>query len=482
LTMFLSSWLSWALSRSHARRAKRRNPASRPKTARLFLEQLEDRALPSAYTANTVSDLINDINAANAAGGSNTITLAAPTTAPYALTAVNNTTIGSTGLPVIAANDTLTIAGNGDTIERSAVSGTPDFNLFDVAAGAGLTLENLTLQNGLAYGAGTAAEGGAIYSQGALGLNGVTVQDNVALGSNGQKNIVVKVQGAGSIGAGGGLFVAGGTVTLTKDRFIANTAQGGQGAFPFWANEQVGGAGGTGVGGGLDVVGGTVTLTSDTFSSNTAQGGQGGGNSANAQEFSYGTGPVGGGGFGGALAVSGGTVTVTSSTLSSNTAKGGQGGPGGEDGETGVGTPKGGAGGAAQGGALEVSGGAVSVASTTLSANTAQGGQGSEGPDTGRLDPSAGGAGGAAQGGALEVSGGTVTLTSTTVSSNTALGGQGGPANPAGGFAGPAGASDGGGLYIGAGADVDLDSFTVAHTTKNSAAVDPNIDGTYSLT
>ena len=106
--------------------------------ARLFLEQLEERALPSAYTANVAADLINDINAANAAGGANTITLAAPTTAPYVLTAVNNTTTasvnyGNTGLPVIAANDNLTILGNGDTIERSTATGTPYFRLLKVA-------------------------------------------------------------------------------------------------------------------------------------------------------------------------------------------------------------------------------------------------------------------------------------------------------------------------------------------------------------
>ncbi len=40
------------------------------------------------------------------AGGSNTINLTAPTTSPYVLTAVNNTTSGANGLPVIAANDT----------------------------------------------------------------------------------------------------------------------------------------------------------------------------------------------------------------------------------------------------------------------------------------------------------------------------------------------------------------------------------------
>jgi hypothetical protein len=135
---------------------------------------LENRVVLSTFYAATASDLIADINAANTAGGANTIVLTAPTTSPYDLTAVNNTTDGATGTPVIfgrtrrVAADNLTIVGNGDTIERSAASGTPAFRLFDVAGGASLTLENMTLQNGLAYGAGAAAQGGRRTQPGRL--------------------------------------------------------------------------------------------------------------------------------------------------------------------------------------------------------------------------------------------------------------------------------------------------------------------------
>ena len=89
---------------------------------RLALEHLEDRSLPSSYSAATVSALIADINAANTAGGVNTITLTAPTTSPYVLTPSTTPPTGTNrsenGLPIIAANDNLTIVGNGDTIER----------------------------------------------------------------------------------------------------------------------------------------------------------------------------------------------------------------------------------------------------------------------------------------------------------------------------------------------------------------------------
>src|SRR5262249_26221259 len=171
--------------------------------------------------------MIADINAAKAAPGSNTITLVAGTT--FTLTAVDNTTDGATGLPVITKGN-LTIVGNADTIERSTAQGTPAFRLLDVAAGGSLTLNNLTLQGGLA------GAGGGIHNQGTLTLGSVTVQNNVANGDYGggiwssgtltAEGCVIRsnqalgadyAYGGGTIGDpayGGGLYAAGGTVTL----------------------------------------------------------------------------------------------------------------------------------------------------------------------------------------------------------------------------------------------------------------------------
>src|SRR5262249_27368299 len=194
-------------------------PAFRP-----WLETLEDRTLPTVFNltinpamdpSGAVKELITDMNSANSAGGTNTLNLYAG--GVYDLTAVNNSTNSANGLPVIsgggkkAAADNLTISGNGDIIQRDTSA--PAFRLFDVAQGASLTLENVTLQAGKAFGSGAAADGGAIYNQGTLTLNGATVQGNTAQGSDGAP-------------ADGGAIYNQGTLTLNGTTVQGNTAQG----------------------------------------------------------------------------------------------------------------------------------------------------------------------------------------------------------------------------------------------------------------
>jgi hypothetical protein len=272
--MSFSSWLRnlrspWARTSLQTRRQ-----TSRRRSPRLTVEQLEDRLVPSNFTAANVTQLIADINAANKAGGTNTITLTAPTSSPYILAATNNTTDGATGLPVLAAKDNLTILGNGDTIERSTASGTPAFRLLDVASGASLTLQNMTLQNGLAFGSGSAAEGGAIYNQGTLDLNGVTVQNNIAQGQNGTSGFHAGTPGQSA--AGGGIYSSG-SLTLEGGTSVQNNqALGGQGGTDVTWYGNYGWAGGNGFGGGVFVADGTATLTDVTVSYNNAKGGVGG--------------------------------------------------------------------------------------------------------------------------------------------------------------------------------------------------------------
>ena len=261
--------------------------------------------LPSTYTAGTVSALIADINAANAAGGSNTVTLVAGTS--FTLTAVNNTTNGPTALPVIAANDNLTIVGNGDVIQRSTARGTPNFRLLDVAPGASLTLQGLTLQGGVdvegPFGVGLG--GGAIYNYGGtLSLSGVTIQNNL-------------VTGAGA--EGGGIYSNDGSLTMQNCIVRNNQAIG--------SNGPNGSSGYAGRGGGIYIQGGTASLNNVTLDSNIAQGGKGGKGGKTANTVGKGSnhfGPGDGGdGLGGGVYVASGSVTLLNTSVSNNSATGG---------------------------------------------------------------------------------------------------------------------------------------------------------------
>jgi hypothetical protein len=268
-----------------------------------------------------VAELIASINAANLAGGSNTITLKARTT--FTLTVADNSTDGATGLPVITANDSLAINGNGNTLERSTATGTPAFRLFDVAAGASLTLSSLTLQGGWAEGGGGVwSGGGAVLNQGTLALSGVTVQDNIAQGL-GSTDAAYWVGDGGS--AAGGAIYSNGMLTVQNSTIRSNQAIGGVGGRAYVTGA---GAGGSAYGGGLYVNSGTATLSGTTVSANTARGGAGGTGGLGDPYGSF-SGGNGGEGLGGGLYTSSGTATLTGDSVIQNGAYGGAGGSGG---------------------------------------------------------------------------------------------------------------------------------------------------------
>jgi hypothetical protein len=405
----------------------------RRRSTRLAVEQLEDRTVPSSFTAATVSDLIADINAANAAGGSNTITLAAGKT--FTLTAVNNTDVDNrgardaNGLPIIAANDNLTIQGNGDSIARSVYQGTPEFRLLDVAPGASLTLANVSLQNG---GGGPGLfEGGGIYSTGSLIVEGGTIS-------------MCSAGHGGSIYSSGSLILEGGTISMCSATFGGGIYSTGSLTLDAATITNCSALGaGHSAGGGVYVEGGAATLTNVTLSSNSAVG-------RDASSI----GP-GGSAYGGGVYVYAGTVTLTNVTLSSNTAKGGGAysshytseGPGN-----------------GYGGGLYVAGGNVTLTTVTLSSNSAAGGNGNNYQ----------GFVGIGYGGGLYAAAGTVSLSNDTVTGNSAQSGSKSKNNKPG----PSFLGEGGGLYIASMAAVYLDAFTVANTTANTP---DDIYGPYTL-
>jgi hypothetical protein len=276
------------------------------------VERLEPRRLFASFTAASVTELISDINAANAAGGSNAITLSAGST--FDVNAADNSTDGPNGLPVVVAGDELTIIGNGDAIQRSKTRTTPVFRFFEVAPGGTLSLNNLTLSGGFATYFTIPSEpqvaGGAILSRGTLNLDGVTVQNCTVQATGGYTNL-----------AAGGAIYSSGTLAIANSKIQNNQALGSAGESFYYS------FGGLAEGGGV-YAGGGASLTNTTVTSNVARGGNGA-DGYRQKGLGIFAGGRGGDAFGGGVA--GGNLTLRGCTVTGNTASGGAGGksPGG---------------------------------------------------------------------------------------------------------------------------------------------------------
>ncbi len=254
-----------------------------------------------AGTPCTAAALISAITAANTANG--TVTLTSGCT--YTLTASNNTTDnGGVGLPDITGN--VTIQGSGATIARSTASGTPVFRIFDVSASGNLTLNSVTISNGLA--SNGQQGGGGIFNHGALTVTGSTFTNNSAPSSTGT--------------SGGGINNSG-SLSLSTSTFTGNSAQEGGGVFnqktATIANDTFSGNNATIFGGGaLLNAAGTMTVTGDTFTGNTGPGGGAIDNDTtlNISDSTF-SGNTAGTNGGGAI-INFGPTTATQTTISGN--------------------------------------------------------------------------------------------------------------------------------------------------------------------
>src|ERR1700693_5116963 len=216
-------------------------------------------AIPEAAAAAPIAcstpALISAI-AAVTGGGSVTLAGGCVSTLPGG----NNSTDGGTGLPVITG--TVAIAGSGATITRSTATGTPTFRIFDVAGSGTLSLDSLTLSNGLMSSTGSTG-GAGIYNHGTLAVSASTFSGNSSPSPN---------------GVSGGAISNSGQLTVTTSTFTNNQAQ--EGASIFNQNtatvNQTTFANNDGTiygGGGILNAFGTTNVSNSTFVGNTGRGG-----------------------------------------------------------------------------------------------------------------------------------------------------------------------------------------------------------------
>ncbi len=393
------------------------------------LELLEDRTVPSTLTvANNLDNGAGSLRAALAAAhNGDTIAFAG---------GLKGSTIALTsGALHVTASVTITGPGAG----MLTVDGTSHGSVFDIAAGAKVTISGLTLAHGLA------AAGGGIDNAGNLTLTHDTLLSNWALGGIG----------------GGGIFnEAGASLSLNSVLLQANRASttAGNDVFggallnegsanvinsTFQNNQAVGG--GTGdffggpVGGAIDNYNGAMLLvTGSTFTGNEAVSAAGpyaasGGAIENDAGFpdakgnfthpstayisdstftgNQAVGVAGAIANGGALdnQGTGATMFVTNCTLSGNRALGGDGGTASSNGE-GLG-----------GGILNVLDATLVVDDSRLTGNKAVGGNNGTPVDTDLpFGPSVGGG----QGGGILNGDATAVIISTTLADNEAVGGS----------------------------------------------------------
>ena len=122
-------------------------------------------------------ELVDAINKANLAGGIHTLEL--DQGCIYELTWIEDMTNGNNGLPTVLTQ--ITINGHGATIIRAQDA--PKFRIFQVGPAGTLTLNDLTIQNGHADGAGSSNYedmAGAILNFGQLYLNSALITENYA--------------------------------------------------------------------------------------------------------------------------------------------------------------------------------------------------------------------------------------------------------------------------------------------------------------
>ena len=287
--MGFSSWLRNGASARAPRLRVPRRPTPPPFRPRL--EALEDRTVPSTLTVtNNLDDGAGSLRAdVKAAKNGDTINFAP---------SLDGQSITLTSGELVIDKD-LTIQGPGAT--QLTVSGDNLSRVFYVKAKQTVTLSDMAISNGNGLDGGqgmpTQSEGfgGGIINYGALTLMDCTVSNNSATmggggidsglssgnGTNVQGTLTVsgcQITGnfvTGSGGLGGGIYVSGGTATVSNNFLSGNSAGSEGGAiYNFSGTVAVSGCQITGNsagfrGGAIYNSGGALTVSTSFFSTNT---------------------------------------------------------------------------------------------------------------------------------------------------------------------------------------------------------------------
>ena len=275
----------------------RKPPRTRPPArARLVVEPLEDRAVPaSSFLVTTLADETNPndglqslreaVAAANSDPDVNVITFAASLSGTITLTGGE-----------LLVNQPATIQGPGaGVITASGGDASRIFNIDNGAIGAiNVSISGLTLTRG---NAGNDSGGAIAVGDEALALSGVDITGNTANFGGGiylagglltLENCTVS--GSRAPGSGGGLFLDSNTTTVVRSSTVSgNDATGGEGGGIFASvgaslaveNSTIAGNR-AGLGGGIGIENGTLVIRNSTVSGNSAVGEGGGVFSLNA--------------------------------------------------------------------------------------------------------------------------------------------------------------------------------------------------------
>lgn len=268
--MSFANLLSMGSSRRKA--TIRRHSSCKGAPRRLSYERLEDRALLTIFTVTNLNDvsvtaagqapgtLRQAIFDANQSPDADIIQFSAGLSGTIQLAHVGDAAQGS----ALLISSPITIRGNASGITIGRDSAAVEMRLFRVAPGGNLTLETISLTNGIARGAngtapgvpGNMGRGGAVLNQGMLQVVSSTIHGNSAIGGNG-----MSADPGRAIGAG--ISNDGGTVVIRNSTLSSNTATSGSGSMflPSY-------------GGGIHSANGTLQVYNSTIAFNSSSTGR----------------------------------------------------------------------------------------------------------------------------------------------------------------------------------------------------------------